>query len=137
MIINFTIINIIGAKKIISLISWHEKIMFKSLKNSIYVTDVLIFYTHSILIVIRMDNLYTLLLIISLSSTSVISIREIHFVIAYIVFVVSLFLYPAAYVEIRSNINADSRILNACVYGDKKMSSTSSFFIFTQDVENL
>jgi len=57
-----------------------------------------------------MDNLYTLLLIISLSSTSVISIREIHFVIAYIVFVVSLFLYPAAYVEIRSNINADSRI---------------------------
>jgi hypothetical protein len=84
-----------------------------------------------------MDNLYTLLLIISLSSTSVISIREIHYVIAYIVFVVSLFLYPAAYVEIRSNINADSRILNACVYGDKKMSSTSSFFIFTQDVENL
>jgi hypothetical protein len=60
-----------------------------------------------------MDNLYTLLLIISLSSTSVISIREIHFVIAYIVFVVSLFLYPAAYVGIRSNINADSRILNA------------------------
>jgi len=62
-----------------------------------------------------MDNLYTLLLIISLSSTSVISIREIHFVIAYIVFVVSLFLYPAAYVEIRSNISADSKILNANV----------------------